>query len=61
MVGIVTFGESDTGALVRLAGSKNYVKVNGGEIAMLNQQKIATALQMAQRPRFALEMVSVEE
>jgi len=61
VVGTVTLGESDTGALVRLAGSKNYVKVNGGKIAMLNQQKISTALQMAQRPSFAPEMVSVEE
>jgi len=61
VIGTVTLGASDTGALVRLAGSKNYVKVNAGKIAMLNQRAVKTALDMAEREQYAPEMVSVEE
>jgi hypothetical protein len=61
VIGTVTLGASDTGALVRLAGSTNYVKVNAGKIAMLNQRAVITALEMAERQPYAPEMVSVEE
>ena len=61
VLGTVTLGESDTGALVRLAGSRNYVKVNAGKVAMLNQRAVITALEMAERQQYAPEMVSVEE
>jgi len=61
VLGTVTIGQGDTGALVRLAPSKNYVKVTDGKIAMLNQRQIQTALQLAaERRQYAPEMVSVE-
>jgi len=61
VIGTVTIGASDSGALVRLAGTKNFVKVNAGAVAMLNQRAVAVALQMAERQQFKPEMVSVEE
>ena len=61
VIGTVTLGARDAGALVRLASSKNYVKINAGKIAMLNQRAVMTALESAERQHYAPEMVSVEE
>jgi hypothetical protein len=61
VLGTVTLGASDTGALVRLADSRNFVRVNAGKVAMLNQRQVITALQMAERENYAPEMVSVDE
>jgi hypothetical protein len=62
VLGTVTIGKGDTGALVRLAPSKNYVKVTDGTIAMLNQRQINIALQIATEGRhYAPEMVSADD
>lgn len=60
VLGTVSIG-ADTGALVRLASSRNYVKVTQGRIDMLNQCTIDRLLDAANRTGMAQEMVSVEE
>jgi hypothetical protein len=60
VLGTVTIG-TDTAALVRLAESKNYVRVKDGQIGMLHQRRIETLLDAATRARTAQEMVPVAE
>lgn len=59
--GTVT-SQGTTGALVRLAGSRNFVKVHAGQIVMLNQTKIEQALAIIRERAAsgAVEMVPVD-
>src|SRR5690606_8309149 len=62
VIGTVT-SEGETGALVRLPGSGNYVKVVDGRVGIVNAIKVQQAL-AAYRNRemqSAIEMVSVAE
>ena len=61
VIGTVTLGASDTGALVQMTDTRNYLKVNAGQAVMLNQRAITAALKLAENEKPALEMVSVEE
>lgn len=60
VLGTVTTGRDDTGALVRLATTGCYVKVKGGKVTMLDQARIKAALAAADGSGRA-EMVTVEE
>jgi predicted aspartyl protease len=59
--GTVTLGASDTGALVQMAGTRNFLKVNAGKAVLLNQRALTAALKSAENEKPMLEMVSVEE
>ena len=61
VIGTVTLGASDTGALVQMAGTRNFLKVNAGKVAMLNQRAVTAALKLTENEKPTLEMVSVEE
>jgi hypothetical protein len=63
VIGTVTIGGDDSGALVRLAKTRTLVKVTGGEVTMLNQHRVAMKLDAIARQAHspALEMVSAEE
>ena len=60
VLGTISIGTS-TGALVRLASSRNYVKVTQGRIEMLNQRRIETLLDAASRASPAQDMISIKE
>lgn len=44
VVGTVTRGESDTGALVLISATGQYVQVNAGSLRSLDQRKVKAAL-----------------
>jgi hypothetical protein len=60
VLGTVTVGP-DTGALARLAGSGNYVRVSDGRLHALNQRQVDTALQLAAAKTHAPAMIPIAE
>jgi hypothetical protein len=46
VLGVVTIGGDDHGALVRLASTGALVKVTGGEVTMLNQNRVRMKLEL---------------
>jgi len=62
VIGVVTIGGYDHGALVRLASTGALVEVTGGEVTMLNQNRVRMKLDMLERQQHcqALEMVEVD-
>ena len=62
VLGVVTIGGDDHGALVRLASTGALVKVTGGEVTMLNQSRVRMKLELLERQQHspALEMVAVD-
>lgn len=62
VIGVVTIGEDDSGALVRLAKTGTLVKVTGGEVTMLNQHRVLMKMDAITRQAHspALEMVAVD-
>jgi len=62
VIGVVTIGGDDHGALVRLASTGALVKVTGGEVTMLNQSRVRMKLDLLERQQHspALEMVAVD-
>ena len=62
VLGVVTIGGDDHGALVRLASTGALVKVTGGEVTMLNQNRVRMKLDMLERQQHSpvLEMVAVD-
>ena len=63
VIGVVTIAGDDHGALVRLASTGALVKVTGGEVTMLNQNRVRMKLELLERQQHspALEMVEVEQ
>jgi hypothetical protein len=59
---VVTIAGDDHGALVRLASTGALVKVTGGEVTMLNQNRVRMKLELLERQQhcLALEMVAVD-
>jgi hypothetical protein len=59
---VVTIAGDDHGALVRLASTGALVKVTGGEVTMLNQNRVRMKLELLERQQHspALEMVEVD-
>jgi hypothetical protein len=62
VIGTVTIGGDDSGALVRLAKTGTLVKVTGGVVTMLNQHRVLMKLDAIARQAHspALEMVAVD-
>jgi hypothetical protein len=62
VIGVVTIAGDDHGALVRLATTGALVKVTGGEVTMLNQNRVRMKLDMLERQQHSpvLEMVAVD-
>jgi hypothetical protein len=62
VIGVVTIAGDDHGALVRLASTGALVKVTGGEVTMLNQNRVRMKLELLERQQHcqALEMVEVD-
>ena len=62
MLGVVTIGGDDHGALVRLASTGALVKVTGVEMTMLNQSRVRMKLELLERQQHSpvLEMVEVD-
>jgi hypothetical protein len=62
VIGTVTTGQGDTGALVKLATTGAYVKVTDGVIAVLNQTRVIMALEAIRHRENmpAVEMVEIE-
>jgi hypothetical protein len=62
VIGVVTIAGDDHGALVRLASTGALVKVTGGEVTMLNQNRVRMKLELLERQQhcLALEMVAVD-
>ena len=62
VIGVVTIAGDDHGALVRLASTEALVKVTGGEVTMLNQNRVRMKLELLERQQHcqALEMVEVD-
>lgn len=62
MLGVVTFGGDDHGALVRLAWTGALMKVTGGEVTMLNQSRVRMKLALleSQQNCQVLEMLEVD-
>lgn len=62
VLGVVTIGGDDRGAMVRLASTGALVKVTGGEVTMLNQSRVRMKLELLERQQHspALEMVAVD-
>jgi hypothetical protein len=62
VIGTVTIGGEDGGALVKLANTGALVKVTGGAVTMLNQQRVAMKLDAIARQAHSpdLEMVTVD-
>jgi hypothetical protein len=60
VIGVVTIGGDDHGALVRLATTGALVKVTGGEVTMLNQNRVRMNLELLERQQHSqgLEMVA---
>jgi hypothetical protein len=63
VLGVVTIGGDDHGALVRLASTGALVKVTGGEVTMLNQSRVRMKLELLERSQHCqvLEMAEVED
>jgi hypothetical protein len=61
VIGTVTEGANDTGALVQMLDTRNYLKVKAGKITMLNQKRTIAALTAADSDHPEPEMISVEE
>ena len=61
MIGTVTEGANDTGALVQMMDTRNYLKIKDGKITMLNQKRTIAALTAADSDHQEPEMISVEE
>ena len=63
VLGVVTIGGDDRGALVRLASTGALVKVTGGEVTMLNQSRVRMKLELLERQQHSLKlgMVAVED
>jgi hypothetical protein len=59
MLGVVTIGGNDHGAMERLASTGALVKVTCGEVSMLNQNRVRMKLLGRQQHSPALEMVAV--
>jgi hypothetical protein len=59
---VVTLAGDDHGALVRLASTGALVKVSGGEVTMLNQNRARMKLVLLEQKQHcqALEMVEVD-
>lgn len=62
VIGVVTIAGDDHGALVRLASTGALVKVTGGEVTMLNQNRVRMKLDMLERQPHSpmIEMVEVD-
>jgi hypothetical protein len=60
MLGVVTIGGNDYGAMVRLASIGALAKVTGGEVTMRNQNPARMKLLGRQQHSPALEMVAVD-
>jgi hypothetical protein len=62
VIGVVTIGGDDHGALVRLASTGALVKVTSGVVTMLNQSRVLMKLELLDRQQHspALEMVAVD-
>lgn len=62
VLGVVTIGGDDHGALVRLASTGALVKVTGGEVTMLNQSRVRMKLELLERQKYSpvLEMVEAD-
>jgi hypothetical protein len=61
VIGTVTEGANDMGALVQMLDTRNYLKVKAGKITMLNQKRTLAALTAADSDHPEPEMISVEE
>jgi hypothetical protein len=60
VLGVVTIAGDNHSALVRLASTGALVKVTGGEVTMLNQNRVRMKLLGRQQHSPALEMVAVD-
>ncbi len=62
MLGVVTIGGDDHGALVRLASTGALVKVTNGEVTMLNQSRMRMKLLLMEQQQRCpvMEMVEVD-
>ena len=62
VIGVVTISGYDHGALVRLATTGALVKVTGGEVTMLNQNRVRMKLELLEWQQHSpgLEMVEVD-
>lgn len=62
VIGVVTIAGDDHGALVRLASTGALVKVTGGEVPMLNQNRVRMKLLLLEQKQHSpvLEMVAVD-
>jgi len=62
VLGVVTIGGNDHGALVRLTTTGALVKVTGGEVTMLNQNRVRMKLELLERQQHCqvMEMVEVD-
>jgi hypothetical protein len=63
VIGVVTIGGDDHAALVRLASTRALVKVTGGEVTMLNQNRVRMKLELLERQQQSpvMEIVEVEQ
>jgi hypothetical protein len=61
VLGVVTIAGDDYGALVRLAWTGALVKVTGGEVTMLNQNRVPMKLELLERKQYSpvVQMVEV--
>jgi hypothetical protein len=62
VLGVVTIGGDDHGALVRLASTGALVKVTNGEVTMLNQSRMRMKLLLMEQQQRCpvMEMVEVD-
>ena len=62
VIGVVTIAGDDHGALVRLASTGVLVKVTGGEVTMLNQNRVRMKLELLERQKHTpvIELVEVD-
>jgi len=62
VIGVVTIAGDDHGALVRLASTGALVKVTGGEVTMLNQNRVRMKLDLLERQQHSpvIEMMAVD-
>jgi hypothetical protein len=62
VLGVVTIAGDGHGALLRLASTGALVKVNGGEVTILNQSRVRMKLELLERQQHSpvLEMLEVE-
>lgn len=50
-MGTVTRGAGDTGALIRYTESGKYAQLNAGAVRMLDQRKVAAAIEASRVPQ----------